>query len=72
MVKNSNFRKFFLPVDSLDSGDSESLGYKIFFEFRKKNSRSLNHCTASWWGVELDLGISSSTSFPIKHISYVT
>ena len=36
MVKNSNFRKIFLPVDSLDSGDSESLEYKNFFEFRKK------------------------------------
>ena len=33
MVKNSNFRKFFLPVDSVDSGDSESLGYKNFSEF---------------------------------------
>ena len=33
MVKNSNFRKIFLPVDSVDPGDSESLGYKIFSEF---------------------------------------
>ena len=35
MVKNSNFRKIFLPVDSVDSGDSESLGYKNFHNFGK-------------------------------------
>ena len=33
MVKNSNFRKIFLPVDSVDPEDSESLGYKNFSEF---------------------------------------
>ena len=59
MVKNSNFRKNFLPVDSVDSGDSESLAYKNFSEFWKIFSRSLvfqsyvaqsqpNRCTLMW------------------------
>ena len=50
MVKNSNFRKIFLPVDSVDPEDSESLGYKNFSEFWKifwrsliKQQMSLNH-----------------------------
>ena len=43
-----NSSKFdFLPVDSLDSGDSESLGHKNFSEFRKKISRSLMSCPNS-------------------------
>ena len=41
MVKNSNFRKIFLPVDSVDPEDSESLAYKNFSEFWKNFSRSL-------------------------------